>query len=34
MGLIAAGMTGVIGGALSQWGMQQAGFLVAGVFAG
>jgi hypothetical protein len=27
-------LTGVVGGALSQWGMQQAGFLIAGVFCG
>jgi MFS family permease len=27
-------LTGVTGGALSQWGMQQAGFLIAGTFCG
>ena len=27
-------VTGVVGGALSQWGMQQAGFLIAGVSCG
>ena len=27
-------LTGVTGGALSQWGMQQTGFLIAGVFCG
>jgi MFS family permease len=33
--IYAAGiLTGVVGGALSQWSMQQAGFLIAGVFCG
>ena len=27
-------VTGVVGGALSQWGMQQAGFLIAGLSCG
>jgi hypothetical protein len=31
---VATIVTGVVGGALSQWGMQQTGFLIAGVFCG